>query len=101
MITLKKQVIVDTFVRGDSDTIAEKVKEEGGEVLEAFESYAYSLCLTDAETRFQAEGELMLEIGDVITAAMNLCESLGFDAQECVDLVQTKNVIRGYYDSEE
>lgn len=101
MITLKKQVIVDTFVRGDSETIAEKVKEEGGEVLVAFFDYDFASTRCSKEAAFKAEGELRLEIGDVITAAMNLCESLGFDAQECVDLVQTKNVIRGYYDSEE
>lgn len=98
---MKKQVIVDTFVRGDSDTIAEKVKEEGGEVLDAYIIYYNTLACYYDVARFKAEGALMLEIGDVITAAMNLCESLGFDAQECVDLVQTKNVIRGYYDSEE
>lgn len=98
---LKKQVIVDTFVRGDSDTIAEKVMEEGREVLVAFFDYDFASARCSQEAAFKAKGELMLEIGDVLTAAMNLCESLGFDAQECVDLVQTKNVIRGYYDSEE
>lgn len=98
MIRLKKKVIVETFFRGDSSVIAEKVKEEGGEVLDAYLAYSVSSLNADDEIRYRDEGALMLEIGDVLTAAMNLCDSLGFDAQECVDLVQTKNIIRGYYD---
>lgn len=44
---------------------------------------------------------LMLEIGDVFTALANFCAANDIDVQECVDLVETKNVIRGRYDTME
>ena len=94
-----QNVTVRTFVRGDSDEIAFKVREEALEFLE--EHVRYNAREHDADLAemdaFMEKVPLMLEIGDVITAICNYCEAVGINAQNCVALVQIKNLARGYY----
>ena len=76
---------INTFELGTDSERAEKVVEEANELRDAF----YMGC---------DEYDLMMEIGDVITIAVNFAAALGIDVQGCIDMVETKNIIRGRYD---
>lgn len=97
------KISVNTFSKGTIEDSAHKVLEEGAELIEAYYRWVYlydSSCDSEDEClEFESKTNLMLELGDVLTATMNLCEKLGFEAQECVDMVETKNILRGYYDT--
>lgn len=80
-----KRLFVHTFELGTDSERAEKVVEEAHELCDAF----YMNC---------DENELMMEIGDVITIAVNFATALGIDVQRCIDMVEAKNIIRGRYD---
>lgn len=45
----------------------------------------------------KAEDTLKMEIGDLLTAIVNWCEWIGLDPQECVELAEAKNRMRGRY----
>lgn len=94
-----QNVTVKTFVRGDRDEIAFKVREEALEFLEEHVRYNASEHAEDLDEadEFMEKLPLMLEIGDVITAICNYCDFVGINAQNCVALVQIKNLARGYY----
>lgn len=40
---------------------------------------------------------LQMEAGDLLTAIVNWCEWIGLDPQECVELAEAKNRMRGRY----
>ena len=82
------KIEIRTFDLGTDEDKARKVCEE------AMEFYAEHSC-----SRIAGIYPLMLEIGDVLTALANYCAARGIDAQECIDLVETKNIIRGRYDT--
>ena len=87
---------VNTFRMGYIDESIDKIVEEANEVKEAYEAYITSL---DSEKLFDNKCALELEIGDVVTAVANLCDKMHIDLQRCIDMVETKNIIRGYYDT--
>ena len=87
---------VNTFRMGGIETSVDKVVEEANEVKEAYENYVASKTKEEA---FAHMCELQSEIGDVVTAVANLCYKMHIDVQRCIDMVETKNVIRGYYDT--
>lgn len=86
------KIEVKTFERGTIDDIARKVCEEAMEFYAEHKSY-----MTEPIGDDLGMLPLMLEIGDVFTAIANYCEAMGIDAQDCVLLVQAKNLARGYY----
>lgn len=94
------KIEVKTFKKGTLEESARKVCEEATEM---YGAYSVVVGFTDFDgmesTLHQTlrNVDLMAEIGDVLTAAANLCERLGIEAQDCVELAQTKNLIRGYY----
>ncbi len=91
---------VKTFERGTIEQAARKVCEEAIEFYGAYSIEIQCEGCSGSETKLSEtirDVSLMLEIGDVITAIFNMCERLGLQAQDCVDLAQTKNLIRGYY----
>lgn len=60
--------------------------------------------LTEARALSAASGEtcdihLMMEVGDLYTVLTNWCEWAGISPQACIDLANTKNIIRGRYDT--
>lgn len=83
------KITVNTFDLGTAEDKARKVCEE------AVEFYAAHTLNTMADDRTC----LMQEIGDLFTILMNYCAAEGIDAQYCVDLAETKNIIRGRYDT--
>lgn len=89
---------VNTFRMGGIDTSVDKVVEEANEVKEAYENYRDSRTKEEAFANMCA---LQSEIGDVVTAVANLCDKMHIDAQRCIDIAETKNVIRGYYKFDE
>lgn len=94
------RIEVRPFKRGDLEEAARKVCEEATEVYGAFSVVVKFTEFDGMESTLHQtlrNVDLMTEIGDVITAAVNLCERLGIEAQDCVELAQTKNLIRGYY----
>lgn len=84
------RIEVNTFDMGTNEEKARKVCEEA---MEFYAEYRVS--------KISGIYPLMLEIGDVFTALANFCAANDIDVQECVDLVETKNVIRGRYDTME
>lgn len=94
------KVEVKTFEKGTLEEAARKVCEEA---VEFYGAYSVEIKCEECESNETLLSEtirdidLMLEIGDVITAVFNFCDRLGLDPQDCVDLAQTKNLIRGYY----
>lgn len=86
------EINVETFRRGNVEDIARKVCEEAMEFYAEHRAYATEPIGDDLGMI-----PLMLEIGDVFTAMSNYCEVMGIDAQDCVMLVQTRNLARGYY----
>ena len=82
------KISVKTFNLGSSEEKARKVCEE------AVEFYAAHYCQGTRGTE-----ELMMEIGDLFTILANYCSAKGIEAQHCVDLAETKNILRGRYDS--
>ena len=82
------RIEIRTFDMGTTEEKARKVCEE------AMEFFAEHQC-----SHIVGTYPLMLEIGDVFTALANYCQSRGIDAQECIDLVETKNITRGRYDT--
>lgn len=88
---------VDTFSLGTSDEKARKVCEEATEFYAEHAKFIrdYKLIPTKDDAWLYS---LYLEIGDVFTALANYCAANNIDAQYCIDLVQTKNIIRGYYE---
>lgn len=89
------KISVNTFSRGTVYDSVAKVREESFELEEAYFEYKNAL-IQDA---YEKRKCLMLEIGDVLTATMNLCEKMGIRPQDCIDMVETKNILRGYYDT--
>lgn len=91
------KIEVNTFKKGSARESQRKVVEEAMEFAAAYDEY--SLLIADDKSDTKEMWNLMLEIGDVFTATANLCAKMGIDAQRCVDMVETKNIIRGYYDT--
>lgn len=93
------RIYVDTFNLGTSEEKARKVCEES---IEFYAEHARSIrdCRV-ALTKDRVYGlrDLCMEIGDVFTALANYCAANNIDAQYCVDLAQTKNIVRGRYES--
>ena len=83
---------INTFELGTHDERARKVCEESTELYAAWS-------LADM-TEFDGDSmyNLRMEIGDVLTSCVNFATALGIDVQDCIDLVETKNIIRGRYD---
>lgn len=86
------RIEVSTFDLGTSEEKARKVCEE------AMEFYAEHAQRNDCTWN---NSPLLMEIGDVFTALANYCAANGIDAQYCVDLAETKNTLRGRYDTVE
>lgn len=94
------KVEVKTFEKGTLEEAARKVCEEAVEFYGAYSieikcerCYANETLLSET----MRDIGLMMEIGDVITSIFNFCDRVGLDPQDCVDLTQTKNLVRGYY----
>lgn len=92
-----RHITVNTFKLGTILDSVKKVVEEANELEEAY--FEYVDRNRSSESDYECHAHMMLEIGDVLTATMNLCEKLGIRPQECIDMVETKNFIRGYYDT--
>lgn len=94
------KVEVRTFEKGTLEEAARKVCEEA---VEFYGAYSIEIKCEGCDTNETLLSEtvrdidLMVEIGDVITAVFNFCNRLEIEPQDCVDLAQTKNLIRGYY----
>ena len=92
-----RHITVNTFKLG---TILDSVKKVVEEANELEEAYLESIDSNrSSEREYECYVHMMLEIGDVLTATVNLCEKMGIRPQECVDMVETKNILRGYYDT--
>ena len=90
--TSAMQISFNPFDMGTPDDKARKVCEEATEFYaEHFMVSNLGLFGSD-QTRF-----LRYEIGDVLTAMLNYCTSLGIDPQLCIDMVEEKNRNRGRY----
>ena len=83
------KICVRTFDLGTSEEKARKVCEE------AMEFYASHEFAQMCDNKYP----LMQEIGDLLTIVVNYCAAEGIDAQQCVDLAETKNILRGRYDT--
>ena len=83
------RIYVQPFDLGTSEEKARKVCEE---VAEFYAEHAISHYLDN-------RNNLYMEIGDVFTALVNYCHSNNIDVQYCIDLANTKNVLRGRYDA--
>lgn len=92
-----RHITVNTFKLGTTLDSVKKVIEEAHELEEAYLQYVDRN--RSSESDYEYHTHMMLEIGDVLTATMNLCEKMGIRPQECVDMVETKNILRGYYDT--
>lgn len=88
---------VNTFRMGDVGDSVDKVVEEANEFREAYETYIVTS--KNQKTAFANTCALELEIGDVVTAVANFCDKMHIDLQRCIDMVETKNILRGYYDT--
>lgn len=86
------KIEVETFLIGNSEVIARKVCEE---VMEFYAEHSKD----ESDCASFQPFDLAMEIGDVFTALMNYCACKGIDAQKCVDLANTKNLLRGRYDT--
>lgn len=85
------KIFVKPFKRDSEEATFRKIYEELCEV-----SRERSLVI------YSHEGSdifLKMEVGDLLTVIVNWCQWAGLDVQECLDLANTKNVIRGYYDT--
>lgn len=82
------RIEVRTFDLGTTEEKARKVCEE------AMEFYA-----EHSVGKVCGIYPLLLEIGDVFTALANYCAARDIDPQECIDLVEVKNITRGRYDT--
>ena len=80
---------INTFELGTDVERADKVLEEARELYTAYRMW------NCGEIDMY---EMMQEIGDVLTITTNFAVALGIDVQMCIDLVETKNIIRGRYD---
>ena len=85
------KLFVKPFKRDSEEATFRKIHEEMYEV--AVERTLELLSHDGDEKR------LKMEVGDLLTAIVNWCQWAGLDVQECLDLANTKNVIRGYYDT--
>ena len=85
------KICVKTFDMGTCEDKARKVCEEA---MEFYGAHALTPIIDD---RFL----LLNEIGDLFTVLMNYCTAEGIDPQYCVDLAETKNILRGRYDTME
>lgn len=83
-------VSVRTFDMGTSEDKARKVCEE------AMEFYSAHSLTPLLDNNFL----LLNEIGDLFTILINYCAQEGIDPQYCIDLAETKNILRGRYDSD-
>ena len=91
------KIEVDTFEKGTTFESVLKVVEEANEMKTAY--IAWDNADFSELKIFELSYNLKSEIGDVLTATMNLCSKLKIEPQECVDMVQVKNILRGYYDT--
>ena len=88
------QISVNPFDMGTLDEKARKVCEEAMEFYaEHHECWAYGL--TGNKRR-----ALFYEIGDVLTAMLNYCNAEEIDPQQCINMVEEKNKMRGRYGNE-
>lgn len=92
-----KKVHVDVFERGTIEESARKVCEEAMEFYAEHAKFA-AVPIEDDFGLVVAHTRLEGEIGDVITSIFNYAARNGIDVQRCVDLAETKNISRGYYD---
>lgn len=84
------KLFIEPFTIGSEDETFRKIYEE---VYELTEARAFSHAQGDVRTF-----NVMMEVGDVFTVLTNWCEWVGINPQECIDLANTKNVLRGRYD---
>lgn len=87
-------ITVITFDLGDAEEKARKVCEESMEFYAAHNMESY---LDGGTPKGVCNMNLMMEIGDVFTALVNYCVSIGIHPQECVHYAQLKNLVRGRY----
>lgn len=89
---------VHTFVGGTPEQTARKVCEEANEFYAEHIKVAIYANLGDDAGEQTAKMQMMHELGDIITAVANYCSMCNIDLQECVDLAETANILRGRYD---
>lgn len=89
MIDMK--LFVTPFKRDSEEATFRKIYEELCEVTEERSLVLYS--------HDGLSSKLKMEVGDLLTVIINWCEWAELDVQECLDLANAKNVIRGYYDT--
>ena len=92
-----RKIMVRTFKLGTHDERARKIGEEALEVYAAFAQYDEKVKKGNTVGAAQKAIDLMTEIGDVITAAVNFAEALGINAQVAVEFAEQKNRKRGRY----
>lgn len=85
------KLIVHPFKRNSEEATFRKIYEELCEVSEARALELYS---HDGDDK-----QLKMEVGDLLTAILNWCAWAEIDVQECLDMVNTKNTMRGYCDT--
>lgn len=87
------QISFNPFDMDSLDEKARKVCEE------ATEFYAeHHECLENGTIGVTIG--LFNEIGDVLTAMLNYCNAAGIDPQQCIDMAEQKNRMRGRYGNE-
>ena len=83
---------VNTFEKDSEEQTFRKIFEELYEL-------TYCRAQADASDWEYANMSLMMELGDLVTAIFNWARRVNISLQDCVDLAETKNILRGYYDT--
>ena len=91
------QISFNPFDMGTLDDKARKVCEEA---MEFYAEHFVTVSVLALDVHSTKGDCLRYEIGDVLTAMLNYCASLGIDPQECIDKVEEKNRNRGRYGNE-
>lgn len=93
------QIYFDPFVKDSEEDTFRKIFEELYEVTDARTlNDCTQIAPLNDDVKYKSKKRLETEIGDLLTAILNWAIRRGYDPQECIDLAQTKNEIRGYYD---
>lgn len=85
-------ITVNTFEKDSEEQTFRKIFEELYEL-------TYCRAQADSNDWEYANLSLMMELGDLVTAIFNWAKRVNIDLQGCVDLAETKNILRGYYDT--
>ena len=85
------KLFVEPFKADSEDATFRKIYEE---LYELTEARAYATMMGDVR-----EHNVIMECGDLLTAIVNWCVWAGIEPQECLDYANTKNVLRGRYDT--